>query len=66
MVKAFGSSDKIFVKIIVDLKQVHGVGDIFATAISFFDADRAKDRELGLAQKKDISILTLTSEEYLE
>ena len=44
--------------------QVHGVGDIVTTAIS--DFDRATDRELGLAEKEDIRILTLTSEVYPE
>jgi DNA processing protein len=46
--------------------RVHREGDKVATAISGFDVDRATDRELGLAQKEDISILTLTSEEYPE
>ena len=57
MVKAFGSPGNVFAAIIADLKQVHGVGDKFATAISGFDVDRTTGRELWLGQKEDIFIL---------
>ncbi len=66
LVKAFGSPENVFAARVADLRQVHGIGDKVATAISGFDVDRATDRELGLAQKEDIRILTLTSEEYPE
>jgi DNA processing protein len=56
----------LFLARVVDLRQVYGVGDIVATAISNFDVDRATDHELGLAEKEDIRILTLTSEVYPE
>jgi DNA processing protein len=66
LVKAFGTPENVFSARVADLRQIHGVGDKVAMAISGFDVDRATDRELGLAQKEDIRILTLTSEEYPE
>jgi len=66
LVKTFGSPENVFSARVADLRQIHGVGDKVATAISGFDVDRATDRELGLAQKEDIRILTLASEEYPE
>ena len=51
LVKAFGSPENVFSARVADLRQVHGVGDKVATAISGFDVDRATDREFELAQK---------------
>jgi DNA processing protein len=66
LVKAFGSPENVFAVRISDLRQVHGVGDKVATAISGFNVEQATDREMGLAEKEDIRILTLASEEYPE
>lgn len=66
LVKTFGFPKNVFSARVADLRQVHGIGDKVATAISGFDVDRAMDRELGLAQKEDIRTLTLGSEEYPE
>ncbi len=66
LVKVFGSPENVFSARTADLRQVHGVGDKVATAISGFDVDQATDREIGLAEKEDIRILTLVSDEYPE
>ena len=44
LVKVFGSPENVFSARVADLRQVHGVGDKVATAISGFDVDRATDR----------------------
>ena len=64
LVKVFGSPENVFSARVSDLKQVHGVGEKVAIAISKFDIERATDREIGLAEKEGIRILTLTNEEY--
>ena len=66
LVKVFGSSGIFFLQGLLICGRVNRVDDKVATAISGFDVDRATDRELGHAQKEDIRILTLTSEEYPE
>lgn len=66
LVKSFGSPENVFSARTSDLRQVHGVGDKVALAISEFDVDRATNREIGLAEKEDIRILTLSSDEYPE
>ena len=58
LVKAFGSSEIFFWQGLLIC------GRFMGQAIS--DFDRVTDRELGLAEKEDIRILTLTSEVYPE
>ena len=52
LVKRFGSPKNVFSAGISDLRQVPGVGDKVAMAISEFDVDRGTDQELGLAEKE--------------
>ena len=59
LVKAFGSPENVFSAGVADLRQIHGVGDKVATAISGLYGDRATDRQLGLAQKQGISLSLL-------
>ena len=66
LVKRFGSPKNVFSAGISDLRQVPGVGDKVAMAISEFDVDRGTDRELGLAEKENVRILTLFSGEYTD
>lgn len=66
LVKVFGSPENVFSSKVSDLGQVHGIGDKAVVAISNFDVDKAADREIRLAEKEDIRILTLESEEYPE
>ncbi|MBC8285217.1 MAG: DNA-protecting protein DprA [Nitrospinae bacterium] len=66
LVKVFGSPENVFSARVSDLRQVHGIGDKVATAISGFEVDRVVDREIGLSEKEGIRILTLVDDEYPE
>jgi DNA processing protein len=64
LVQAFGSPNEVFSASRNDLLQIQGIGDKVVGEIKRFDVDSAAERELRLAEKEGVRILTLESPEY--
>ena len=64
LVQELGSPREVFSASQSDLLRVQGIGDKIVGEIKRFDVDSAAGRELRLAEKEGLRILTLESEEY--
>ena len=64
LVQGLGSPREVFSASQSDLLRVQGIGDKIVGGIKRFDFDYAAGRELRLAEKEGLRILTLESEEY--
>jgi DNA processing protein len=64
LVQGLGSPCEVFSAPKSELLRIQGVGEKVAGEITHFDVDSGAERELRLAEKEDIRILTLESPEY--
>mgnify|MGYP003973594957 FL=1 len=64
LVQRLGSPQAVFSASRNDLLGIQGIGDKVVGEIKRFDVDSSAERELRLAEKEGVRILTLESEEY--
>lgn len=64
LVQGMGSPREVFLAPRNELLRIQGIGDKVVGEIKSFDVDSAAERELRLAEKENIRILTLESPEY--
>ncbi len=64
LVQGLGSPRGVFSASRSDLLGIQGIGGKIASEIKQFDVDSSAERELRLAEKEGVRILTLESEEY--
>lgn len=64
LVQGLGSPREVFSAPKGELLRIQGVGEKVAGEIKHFDVDSASERELRLAEKEGVRILTLESPEY--
>ncbi|MBE6376364.1 MAG: DNA-protecting protein DprA [Lentisphaerae bacterium] len=64
LLDAFGSPDEIRKAERADLQQVDGIGKILAERIVSFDWDSELSRELAVAERGGVSIITLADDNY--
>ncbi len=64
LVQSLGSPREVFSASRSELLGIHGIGEKVVGEIKRFDVDSATERELRLAEKEGVRILTLESPEY--